>query len=60
MQPLADSLAGNYTMMQFFEWYAEGKGVHWKKFDERVDSLADMGITACWLPREYTLVCGLG
>lgn len=19
---------GNYTMMQFFEWYAEGDGVH--------------------------------
>lgn len=42
-------------MMQFFEWYVEGKGAHWKKYEERVDSLSDMGITACWLPRTSRL-----
>ncbi|WVF67353.1 hypothetical protein IAT40_002108 [Kwoniella sp. CBS 6097] len=41
---------GNYTMMQFFEWYAPGDGVHWKHFEEQTDRLADIGITACWLP----------
>lgn len=41
---------GNYTMMQFFEWYAEGDGVHWKKYEKESERLADIGITACWLP----------
>ncbi|EIW72207.1 alpha-amylase [Tremella mesenterica] len=41
---------GNYTMMQFFEWYCEGDGVHWKKFESETDRLASIGITACWLP----------
>ncbi|ORX40476.1 putative alpha-amylase [Kockovaella imperatae] len=40
----------NFTMMQFFEWYAEGKGVHWKKYASETDRLASMGITACWIP----------
>ncbi|KAK1922270.1 putative alpha-amylase [Papiliotrema laurentii] len=41
---------GNFTMMQYFEWYAEGGGVHWKKYEKESERLADMGITACWLP----------
>jgi alpha-amylase len=38
-------------MMQFFEWYAEGGGVHWKKYENEAERLAGMGITACWIPR---------
>lgn len=39
-------------MMQYFEWYAEGDGVHWKKYEKESERLANMGITACWIPRE--------
>jgi hypothetical protein len=39
--------------MQYFEWECEGGGVHWKKYESETDRLASMGITACWLPREY-------
>ncbi|WVQ75657.1 hypothetical protein IAR50_005286 [Cryptococcus sp. DSM 104548] len=41
---------GNFTMMQYFEWYAPGGGVHWKKYEDETDRLASMGITACWIP----------
>ncbi|KAL7415245.1 glycoside hydrolase superfamily [Mrakia frigida] len=40
----------NFTMIQYFEWYAEGKGVHWKKFESESKRLGEMGITAAWLP----------
>ena len=33
-------------------WYAEGGGVHWKKYETESKKLGDMGITACWLPRK--------
>ena len=32
-------------------WYAEGNGIHWKKYEKESDRLASMGITACWIPR---------
>lgn len=48
---VADDLPGNFTMMQFFEWYAPGEGVHWKKYESEAERLAGMGITACWVPR---------
>ncbi|KAK4687650.1 alpha-amylase, partial [Tremellales sp. Uapishka_1] len=41
---------GNFTMMQYFEWYCEGNGVHWKKYESETDRLSSMGITAAWLP----------
>lgn len=40
----------NYTIMQGFEWYTPGGGVHWNNLKERVPELSDMGITALWLP----------
>ncbi|EGG10518.1 family 13 glycoside hydrolase [Melampsora larici-populina 98AG31] len=40
----------NYTMIQAFEWHSEGNGKHWKWFKDRVKHLADLGITAAWLP----------
>ncbi|GAA97044.1 glycoside hydrolase family 13 protein [Mixia osmundae IAM 14324] len=38
----------NYTMMQAFDWHSP-KGL-WKQLESQVDMLADMGITAFWLP----------
>nr|AOC97452.1 alpha-amylase [Flammulina velutipes] len=40
----------NYTMLQAFEWYTEGNGAHWKKLTSKTDELADIGVTAMWLP----------
>ncbi|KAF8586977.1 glycoside hydrolase family 13 protein, partial [Ramaria rubella] len=40
----------NYTLLQGFEWYVEGGGIHWNKVKEHVPKLADMGISAIWLP----------
>jgi hypothetical protein len=34
-----------------YRWYAEGGGVHWKKYETESKRLGDMGITACWIPR---------
>jgi alpha-amylase len=41
----------NYTMLQAFEWYIDGGGVHWKRIEKLVPELASMGMTAMWLPR---------
>ncbi|KAF8917380.1 putative alpha-amylase [Mucidula mucida] len=47
----AESAQGqNYTMLQAFEWYSEGNGVHWNKLAKKTDELASFGITAMWLP----------
>ncbi|CAE6419588.1 unnamed protein product, partial [Rhizoctonia solani] len=40
----------NYTMLQAFEWYSPGGGVHWNMLKDRVQELSSMGITAMWLP----------
>ncbi|SJL11595.1 related to alpha-amylase [Armillaria ostoyae] len=40
----------NHTMIQAFEWYSEGNGVHWKKIADVSPELGEMGITAMWLP----------
>ncbi|KAF8320734.1 putative alpha-amylase [Clavulina sp. PMI_390] len=40
----------NFTMMQAFEWYCEGGGVHWDKLSEKSTELANWGITALWIP----------
>lgn len=44
--------ADNFCMMQYFEWYCPSGGVHWKRYADDVEHLKDVGITACWLPRE--------
>ncbi|KAL7420645.1 hypothetical protein Q5752_004596 [Cryptotrichosporon argae] len=41
---------GNFTMMQYFEWYIAADGQHWKKYEEESERLSSMGITACWIP----------
>ncbi|KAG8759253.1 hypothetical protein FRC11_002251 [Ceratobasidium sp. 423] len=40
----------NYTMLQAFEWYSPGEGVHWNMLKDRVQELSSMGVTAMWLP----------
>lgn len=39
----------NGVMMQFFEWYLN-KGMLWKKLKEEAPKLAELGITAIWIP----------
>jgi alpha-amylase len=38
-------------MLQAFEWYIDGGGIHWKRIEKLVPELASMGMTAMWLPR---------
>ncbi|KAG9018168.1 hypothetical protein FRB90_012012 [Tulasnella sp. 427] len=40
----------DYTILQAFEWYIEGGGKHWKTLKDQIPILAEMGITALWLP----------
>ncbi len=37
-------------MMQWFHWYSEGDGLHWRRLIEAAPALAASGITALWLP----------
>ena len=37
--------------IQGFEWYTNGGGVHWKNLTSLMPTLAQMGITALWIPR---------
>lgn len=40
----------NYTMMQYFEWHANGDGEYWKRLKEDAPKLKESGIDAIWLP----------
>ncbi len=40
----------NGTMMQFFHWYYPADGSLWKHTKQKAQELADLGITALWLP----------
>lgn len=40
----------NGTMMQYFHWYIPGDGSFWNRVKEQSKYLADLGITAVWLP----------
>lgn len=53
---LAASKSGtpqNGTMMQYFHWYTPAGGKLWKEVKSKSSSLANMGITALWLPPAY-------
>jgi alpha-amylase len=43
----------NGTMMQYFEWNYASDGSLWNKVVSEADDLADIGITALWLPPAY-------
>lgn len=41
------------TLLQFFHWYYPDGGKLWPEAAERAAELADLGITAVWLPPPY-------
>ena len=41
------------TLLQFFHWYYPDGGRLWPEAAERAAELADLGITAVWLPPPY-------
>lgn len=43
----------NGTMMQYFHWYYPADGSLWGKVAGESSALADLGITALWLPPAY-------
>ena len=43
----------NGIIMQYFEWYMDCKQNLWNKISEKAKELADIGITALWLPPAY-------
>jgi len=43
----------NGTMMQYFHWYYPADGSLWKKVKNESKRLADLGITALWLPPAF-------
>ncbi|MCL6616049.1 MAG: alpha-amylase [Anoxybacillus ayderensis] len=49
----AGSVPVNGTMMQYFEWYLPDDGTLWTKVANNAQSLANLGITALWLPPAY-------
>ena len=48
----------NATMIQFFHWYTPGDSFLWKHAAEQAGYLADLGITAAWLPPGYKAAGG--
>ncbi|MBD1913859.1 MULTISPECIES: alpha-amylase [unclassified Leptolyngbya] len=48
----------NGVMMQYFHWYIPSDGTLWNEFAERVQGLAEAGITSVWLPPAYKGVGG--
>ncbi len=40
----------NGTLMQYFHWYLPGDGTHWQQLRENAQALAQVGISALWLP----------
>ncbi len=46
-------MAGNKTMMQYFEWYLPNDGFWWKRCAAKAPNLAGLGITDIWLPPAY-------
>jgi len=43
----------NGVMMQYFHWYNEPDGSLWNEVADNAKDLADVGITALWLPPAY-------
>jgi len=43
----------NETMMQYFHWYNTEEDNLWSKISDQAQALADVGISALWLPPAY-------
>lgn len=43
----------NGVMMQYFHWYMSDDGSLWNQVAEKVEELAEIGITSLWLPPAY-------
>ena len=43
----------NGTILQYFHWYYVNDGSLWKTVAKEAPRLADLGITAIWLPPAY-------
>ncbi len=43
----------NGVMMQYFHWYTPADGSLWNELTEKAEELADIGVTALWLPPAY-------
>jgi alpha-amylase len=43
----------NGTMIQWFHWYGEGDGGHWRRLSQEAGNLAAAGFTGIWLPPAY-------
>lgn len=41
------------TIIQYYEWYQEADGQHWKRIAEDAPHLAELGFTDAWLPPAY-------
>ena len=49
----------NGVMMQYFEWYVPEDGTFWTKAAKEARKLADVGITAVWLPPAFKCQSGI-
>lgn len=43
----------NGVMMQYFHWYLPPDGSLWNELADKVDELAEAGVTSVWLPPAY-------
>jgi len=43
----------NGTMIQWFHWYGEADGGHWRRLSQEAANLAAAGFTGIWLPPAY-------
>lgn len=42
-----------YVLLQSFQWYTPGGGLHWREMEQRAEEVAALGITHVWLPAAY-------
>jgi alpha-amylase len=47
----------NGTMMQWFHWYGDDDGQHWRRLKDAAPELAKIGITGLWLPPATKACC---
>lgn len=51
-------MTNNGVMMQYFHWYSPSDGSLWKELAENAKDLAEVGITALWIPPPYKGAAG--